>query len=95
MYPIIICANVLFHYFHEPNRPPLQVVLDNLARSIQPEGFLVCEGNESFISENDYEYRRELDTHPGFRPRKDLGIPFYNNYLGKLDAARVLQRRVR
>lgn len=93
-YPIALCANMLYHYVN-PNRgrTPLVAVLDNIADSVTPGGFLVCEAKGTYQRSYADEYERALTSHRAFQERQGLALP-YTLPTGKITEARVLQHVV-
>ncbi len=90
-YPIALCANMLYHYAN-PNlgRAPLVTVLDNIADSLTPGGFLVCEAKGTYKRSYADEYEQALTSHKAFQEQQDVAVP-YTLSTGKTEA-RVLQR---
>lgn len=93
-YPIALCANMLYHYVN-PNwgRTPLITVLDNLANSLTPGGFLVCEGKNGYKGPFSGEYEQAFESHKAFQEREDLALPDTPSS-GVPTRARVLQQVV-
>lgn len=94
-YPIIMCANVLYHYLH-PRRGRTAFggsVLSNLADSLNPGGFLVLEDMGDFLrAMGAMEYGSETVSNTPLRLCSDLGVPMNNN--GSVERAQVFQRVV-
>lgn len=95
-YPIILCANVLYHYFNQ-SRVSLVSVLDNLADSLENNGYLVCEATNHYEGNNAAEYSEALESHGAFRKRYELGVVFTHrvkSYEGlvSVEQARVFQK---
>ena len=74
-YPIILCANVLYHYFAHPELGDMSDVLNNLADSLEDEGYLVCEDEGGYQGPQAHIYPVLLANHPRFVARPDLVIP--------------------
>ncbi|KKS13303.1 hypothetical protein A2617_04940 [Candidatus Daviesbacteria bacterium RIFOXYD1_FULL_41_10] len=90
-YPIILCANVLYHYFWQNDMCLLQV-LDNLADSLEGNGYIVCE--DTYTVQMGAAYSQVLESHKAFRKRYDLGVVFPYRYRGTSDLVSVEQARV-
>lgn len=74
-YPIIMCANVLYHYLAHPELGDINELLNNLADSLEDGGYLVCEDEGGYQGPLAHIYPVLLASHPRFVARPDLVIP--------------------
>lgn len=98
-YPIILCANVLYHHFRDGGLDNLNRVLNNIASSLDDGGYLVCENINGYKGPGKKEYAAALEAHPAFMNRNDLGVTFTHRDKGPggmvtIERARVLQKKI-
>lgn len=91
-YPLISCNNVLYHYADHRDRPSVGKLLDNLAKSLQPGGFLVIESEPTFMDPGQEKYSYYLTQHEDLTPRYELASRFHDQVTDKIHTARVFQK---
>lgn len=97
-YPVILCANMLYHYVNGLKAHSIQEVLTNLVRSVAPGGYLVLESGtvnihlgEGFTNK---EYLETLRSNALLSDKGDKAIVFHrrnSNGIIQVDRAKIFQ----